>query len=121
MEKINNDTDYKGLMLKIDALMAKGSKNVSKNELEEIRKMALSAQEYERKKYVIEAPTTLTGMIEMKMFEMGLKQKDLAEKLNISEAKLSLIINGKQKPDIDFLKAVHSELHIDADFILEHA
>ena len=121
MEKINNETDYKNLMLRIDTLMAKGSNNVSKSELEEIRRMALAAQEYERKKYVIEAPTTLTGMIEMKMFEMGLKQKDLAEKLSISEAKLSLIINGKQKPDIDFLKAVHSELHIDADFILEHA
>jgi HTH-type transcriptional regulator/antitoxin HigA len=121
MEKINNDTDYKHLMLKIEALMARGSKNVSKNELEEIRKMALSAQEYESKKYIIEAPTTLTGMIEMKMFEMGYKQKALAEKLNISEAKLSLIMNGKQKPDIGFLKAVHSELHIEADFILEHA
>jgi len=120
MEKINNDTDYKNLMLRIDTLMAKGSHNVSKDELAEIRKMALSAQEYERKKYTIDAPTTLTGMIEMKMFETGLKQKGLAEKLNISETKLSLIMNGKQKPDIGFLKAVHSELHIDAGFILEH-
>jgi HTH-type transcriptional regulator/antitoxin HigA len=121
MEKINNDTDYKNLMLRIDTLMAKGSHNVSKNELAEIRKMALSAQEYERKRYAIDAPTTLTGMIEMKMFEIGIKQKSLAEKLNISEAKLSLIMNGKQKPDVYFLKAIHSELHIDANFILEHA
>jgi len=121
MEQINNDADYKSLMLKIEALMAKGSDKVTKNELEEIHKMALSAQEYETKKYIIEAPTTLMGMIEMKMFEMGLKQKVLAEKLNISEAKLSLIMNGKQKPDVDFLKAVHSTLHIDAGFILEHA
>lgn len=121
MEKINNDTDYKSLMLRIDMLMAKGSHNVSKNELAEIRKMALSAQEYEGKRYTIEAPATLTGMIEMKMFETGLKQKNLAEKLNISEAKLSLIMNGKQKPDVEFLKAVYSELHIAADFILEHA
>jgi HTH-type transcriptional regulator/antitoxin HigA len=121
MEKITNDTDYQHLMQRIDVLMNKGSKNVSQNELEEIRKMALSAQEYESKRYVIEAPTTLSGMIEMKMFEMGLKQKSLAEKLNISEAKLSLILNGKQKPDIEFLKSVYSELHIAADFILEHA
>jgi HTH-type transcriptional regulator/antitoxin HigA len=121
MKKITNDSDYKSLMLKIDTLMNKGSKNVSKRELEEIRTMALAAHEYESKQYVIEAPTTLPGMIEMKMFEMGLKQKALAEKLNISEAKLSLILNGKQKPDIEFLKSVYSELHIAADFILEHA
>jgi HTH-type transcriptional regulator/antitoxin HigA len=60
-------------------------------------------------------------MIEMRMFEMRLKQKDLAKKLKISDAKLSLIMNGKQKPDIDFLKAVHSELNVDAEFILRHA
>lgn len=55
------------------------------------------------------------------MFELKLKQKDLAEKLNVSNAKLSLIMNGKQKPDIAFLKAVHTQLQVDANFILEHA
>ena len=47
--------------------------------------------------------------------------EELAKKLNVSDTKLSLIMNGKQKPGIDFLKAVHSELNIDAEFILEHA
>lgn len=121
MKKINNDADYNKVMAKIDSLMAKGSKNVSQEELAEIRKWALSAQSYEQEKYIIEAPTTLSGMIEMRMFELKLKQKDLAEKLNISNAKLSLIMNGKQKPDIDFLKAVYTKLNVDAEFILEHA
>jgi HTH-type transcriptional regulator/antitoxin HigA len=101
--------------------MAKGSGSVSKEELADVRTLALSAQSYEQEKYVIEAPTTLTGMIEMRMFELRLKQKDLAKKLNVSNAKLSLIMNGKQRPDFDFLKAVHSELQVDAEFILEHA
>jgi len=121
MSKINNEADYDQVMAKIDSLMAKGSGNVTKDELVEIRSLALSAQAYEQNKYVIEAPTTLIGMIEMRMFEMKLKQKELAKKLNVSDAKLSMIMNGKQKPGIDFLKAVHSELKIDADFILEHA
>ncbi|MHB1178931.1 MAG: helix-turn-helix domain-containing protein [Daejeonella sp.] len=121
MKKIRNEGDYSNVMAKIDSLMAKGSENVSKEELTEIRKLALTAQEYEQEKYVIEAPSTLAGMIEMRMFEMRLKQKDLAKKLKISDAKLSLIMNGKQKPDIDFLKAVHSELKVNAEFILEHA
>ena len=115
------ETEYNQLMGKIDALMAKGSQNISKQELEELRLMALSAQAYEQSKYVIEAPTTLVGMIEMKMFEMKFNQKELAEMLNISTAKLSLIINGKQKADVSFLKAVHKHLNIDAGFALEHA
>jgi HTH-type transcriptional regulator/antitoxin HigA len=121
MKKINNDADYNQVMAKIDSVMNKGSDRVSRDELQEIRILALSAQAYEQTKYLIEAPTTLIGMIEMRMFEMKLKQKELAKKLNVSDAKLSLIMNGKQKPGIDFLKAVRSELNIDADFILEHA
>ncbi|BAU52766.1 transcriptional regulator [Mucilaginibacter gotjawali] len=117
---INDDSDYTTVMAKIDGLMAKGSNNVSKEELEEIRQLALAAQQYEQQKYIVEAPKTLTGMIEMKMYEMRLKQKSLAKKLKISDAKLSLILNGKQKPDVDFLKAVYTELKVDADFILQH-
>jgi HTH-type transcriptional regulator/antitoxin HigA len=119
-KKIDTENDYAAVMTKIDSLMSKGSENVSKEELVEIRALALAAQQYEQQKYVVAAPSTLSGMIEMRMYEMRLKQKDLAKKLNISDAKLSLIMNGKQKPDVDFLKAVHTELHVDAVFILQH-
>lgn len=121
MDKIKKEADYKLVMLEIDRLMAKGSKNVSLEELAEIRKLAISAQEYEQAKYVIEPPDSLIGMIEMRMYEMKLKQKDLADKLNISTTKLSLIMNGKQKADVEFLKSVHAELNVDAEFILKHA
>lgn len=121
MKEINNEADYHQVMAKIDSLMAKGSDKVSREELNEIRTLAQSAQRYEQSRYVVEAPTTLIGMIEMRMYEMKLKQRDLAKKLNVSDAKLSLIMNGKQKPGIDFLKAVHAQLNIDANFILEHA
>jgi hypothetical protein len=30
-------------------------------------------------------------------------------KLSMSDAKLSLIMNGKQKPGVDFLKAIHTQ------------
>ena len=121
MKEIKNDADYSQVMAKIDSLMEKGSDKVSKEELSEIRSLAQKAQSYEQAKYVIEAPNTIVGMIEMRMFEMKLRQRDLAQKLNMSDAKLSLIMNGKQKPGVDFLKAVHTQLNIDANFLLEHA
>jgi HTH-type transcriptional regulator/antitoxin HigA len=117
-KKIANETDYKSVMGKIDKLMSKGSANLSKTELSEIRKLALEAQQYEQVKFTIAAPTTLAGIIEMKMYEMRLKQKDLAKKLKVSDAKLSLIMNGKQKPDVEFLKSVHKQLHVNGDFLL---
>ncbi len=121
VNKIKSYAEYNSVVAKIDALMKKGSESVSAEELDEIKRLAITIQSYEQKKYVIDLPTTLVGMIEMKMYEFKLKQKDLAKQLNISTAKLSLIMNGKQKPDIAFLKSVHSQLNIDASFLLEHA
>jgi HTH-type transcriptional regulator/antitoxin HigA len=116
---IASESDYNTVMSKIDELMSKGSKNVSKGELAEIRRLALMAQAYEKKKYVIELPSTFAGLIEMKMYELSLKQTELAKKLHVSDTKLSLIMSGKQKPDVLFLKAVHEQLHVDANLLLE--
>ena len=49
---IINDSDYTKVMAKIDGLMTKGSENVSKEELKEIKQLALTAQEYEQQKYI---------------------------------------------------------------------
>jgi len=53
---ISNHSDYTTVMAKIDGLMAKGSGNVSKEELEEIGQLALAAQEYEQQKYALVSP-----------------------------------------------------------------
>lgn len=118
-KKIADEASYNSVMARIDKLMSKGSANVSKTELTEIRKLALAAQQYEQSRFHIKPPATLAGIIEMKMYEMKLKQKDLARKLKVSDAKLSLIMNGKQKPDVDFLKAVHKQLKVNGDFLLD--
>jgi HTH-type transcriptional regulator/antitoxin HigA len=57
----------------------------------------------------------------MKMYEMGLSHTELAKKLEVSDTKLSLIINGKQKPDVPFLKSIRRELHLDAGLLLDVA
>jgi HTH-type transcriptional regulator/antitoxin HigA len=116
---IEKETDYKNVMKKIDSLMSKGSNNVTKSELSEIRELALMAQAYEKQNFVIKPPSTLAGIIEMKMYEMRLKQTEVAQKLEVSNAKLSLIMNGKQRPDVAFLKSVHKQLHVDANLLLE--
>ncbi|WAC10465.1 helix-turn-helix domain-containing protein [Dyadobacter pollutisoli] len=114
------ESEYDKAMVEIDRLMRKGENNLSDFELGKIRTMALAAQAYELEHYYVEPPRTLEGMIELRMYEMKLKQKDLAKTLGVSGAKLSLILNGKQKPDIPFIKAVHTKLNVPADFILQH-
>ena len=117
--RILSDRDYEAVMTTIDKLMAKGSDKVSDDELFEIRKLALMAAEYEKEIYHIAVPSTLAGIIEMKMFEMHLNQKEMAKKLKVSSAKLSLILNGKQKPDVPFIKTAYEDLHVNADMLLK--
>ncbi|WP_162923477.1 helix-turn-helix domain-containing protein [Arachidicoccus soli] len=50
---------------------------------------------------------------------MNITQAKLVEIFNISTAKLSQILDGKRKPDVTFLKAVHEHLHIDGNLLLE--
>jgi HTH-type transcriptional regulator / antitoxin HigA len=116
---IGKDSEYKKVMKKIDVLMNKGSEHVTKSELNEIRELALMAQSYEKQNYTIKAPSTLAGVIEMKMYEMRLKQTEMAQKLQISNAKLSMIMHGKQKPDVAFLKSVHEQLYVDANLLFD--
>ena len=115
---INNKSDYNAVMKRIDVLMKKGEGNLIKKENTELRRLSIEAQAYEKSIYHIPAPSTIEGMIELRMYEMKLKQHQLAQKLGISNTKLSLILNGKQKMDLVFLKAVHSKLNVDAAFIL---
>jgi HTH-type transcriptional regulator/antitoxin HigA len=116
---IGNEKDYNSTMIKIDALMKKGESNLTKKEAEQLRTLALSAQSYEKSIYKIPTPKTLEGLIELKMYERKLKQKELAILLGVGEPKLSQIMSRKRKPDVAFLKAAHKHLGIDGNVLLE--
>ena len=119
--KIENGREYNATMKKIDALMKKGENNLTDAEANELRVLALAAQAYEKSIYTIAAPKTLEGIIELKMYEQKLKQKDLAKILGLGEAKVSQILNKKRPADVAFLKAAHERLGIDGNILLEYA
>jgi HTH-type transcriptional regulator / antitoxin HigA len=121
MKMIRSEAEYKKTMSAILELMNKGETNQTRADKSLLKSMALAAQEYEKKRFVISPPKTIEGMIELKMYERKLKQKDLARIMGLAEAKLSQILNGKRRPDVSFLKAAHQKLGIDASFLLVHA
>lgn len=119
--KIKNSKDYDIVMKRIDVLMKKGERKITSAEAKELQKLALAAQTYEKSIYTIPLPTTLEGLVELKMYERKLKQKDLAKILGLGEAKLSQILNKKRPADVHFLKAAHKHLGIDGNVLLEYA
>jgi len=118
---ITSDKAYQATMEKIDALMKISEAKLKPAQAAELRLLALAAQAYEKSMYTIPAPKTLQGLIEFKMYERKLKQKELAQLLDIAESKLSQILTGKRKPDVSFLKAAHEQLEIDGNVLLEYA
>jgi len=105
----------------IEILLKKGFKNLSVDELARLEALGNEVAVFEKEHYAIPAPESLTEMIELRMYELKLNQKSLAERMGISPAKLSLILNGKQEPDLFFLKQCRKVLNIPAEYILEFA
>jgi len=69
----------------------------------------------------IRQPKTLTEMLELKMYERKLKQKDLAALLGVSATRLSEVMQGKRKVNMDLAKRLYLKLGISPAFILEQA
>ena len=127
-EKIKDRTEYNEVMKRIEKLLQKstkngGFKNLPAKEAETLKKLSLMAEQYEDSIPLmpIKSPSTLTEMIRYKMFEMNLRQKQLAKILEISEARISELLTGKRKINIELAKKLHAKLNIDAHFILEVA
>jgi HTH-type transcriptional regulator/antitoxin HigA len=98
-----------------------GFEHLSAKESKELDEYTQLVNEYEKIHYSIPFPETLQGLIELKIYENKLKQKDLAKMLNITDTKLSEIIHKKRKPSVSFLKALHKVLGIDGNILLELA
>ena len=118
-KKIHNREVYELTMKEIDTLMKRGEENLDPKEMERLRILAEAAEDYEDTNEPLPVPSSLPDMIRLKMFQLKLKQHYTAKLLGVSEAKLSLIMSSKQKPDIYFVKALHEKLNLDANQILE--
>lgn len=109
---------YNLTLNEIERLMKKGEENLLPKELTRLRNLAEAAELYEDTNNPLPLPDSLPEIVRMRMFAMQLNQGYTAKLLGVSDAKFSMIMNGKQKPDIYFVKAIHDKLHVDAKQIL---
>jgi HTH-type transcriptional regulator / antitoxin HigA len=113
---ITNELELKTTFNQLDTLIANMGEDVEKQA--HARLLAEAIQSYEKEYVSFPLPTTLIGMIEFKMYEMKLKQRDLALILGIESSRVSEYLNGKRKINLEFAKKVHEKLGIDGNFIL---
>ena len=117
--KIKSKEAYELTMNEIDNLMKLGEDNLTNSQLQRLRILSEAAEIFEDTNDPLPLPDSLTAIIRMRMYQMQLNQSFVAKLLGVSDAKFSMIMNGRQKPDIYFIKAVHVKLKVDANRILQ--
>lgn len=127
-ENLKTRKEYDEAMQRIEKLLQKatsigGFDKLSQEDADSLAKLSLLAEQFEDSIPLmpIKTPSSLSEMIRFKMFEMNIKQKQLARILEISEARISELLSGKRKLNLELAKKLHSKLNIDAEFILERA
>ena len=122
IQSISNELEYQAALAAIEPFLQKGFDNLTVEEDEELARMTSLIEEYEAVHYPLPfKPKTLVEMLELKMFERKLKQKDLARVLQVTENRISEVMNGKRKVNMDLAKRLYLELNIDPHFILTHS
>jgi len=125
--KIRTAEEYKKVMQIIESYLSRateggGFQTLHPEEAEELRILSELAEAWEDSIPLmpVKPPQSLEEMIEYKMYQKKLKQKDLAAMLEIAPSFLSAVLNGKRKVNINLAKKLYLKLGIDADFILRN-
>ena len=73
--------------------------------------------DYEDVHYPIEKPT-LTDVLKLRMYEMGLSQSSLAAMLGMNQSKISEIMSGKSEPTLKQARTMVIKLDISPAIVL---
>ena len=119
MKKIT-ENEYRKAKERIEELLLLVDENTPEENinLQELVKLSDMVERYETVHYPVGTPS-LKDVIELRMFEMKLKQKDLAELLETNASRISEYLNGKRDITIEIARALHKKLNIDSDIILQ--
>lgn len=85
----------------------------------ELDKLSDLVADYEDIHYSME-PENLIEMVQLRMYQRKLKQKNLAELLETTPSRISEFLNGKLKLTFTFAQKLYNKLNIDADLILKY-
>ena len=119
MAKVKNEKQYQIILTRIEALMNIVNEDTSPNDPDyvELDLLADLAEEYEMEHYPVEQPD-LSDVLKLRMYEMQLTQRSLADLLGISAPRISDYLTGKSLPTLAIAKKMHHNLNIDANLIL---
>ena len=120
MAKIKNELQYFKSLELIEELVKVVGPDTSTDDKNFIELDLLSdlVAEYEETHKRRAAIPSLEFVIRLKMAEMGLNQKGLAELLDVSPSRISEYLSGKSEPTLKVARLLHEKLKIEPEVIL---
>ena len=119
MTRIESERQYEVAMARIEELLPLVSEDTpvyDKNSVE-LELLSNLVADYDDAHYPIEAPS-LINVLRLRMYEMNLSQKAMAQLIGISASRLNEILTGKREPTLKVARAICINLSIDAAIVL---
>ena len=119
MTRIESEKQYQAAMARIEELLPLVTENTPEDDIHSVELVLLSnlVADYDNEHYPIGAPS-LIDVLRLRMYEMNLTQKAMAELIGISASRLNEILTGKREPTLQVARAICINLSIDANIVL---
>lgn len=119
MARIQNELQYQSAMARIEELLKIVNNDTPVEDKDSVELVLLSelVADYEDVHYPIEKPT-LTDVLKLRMYEMGLSQSSLAAMLGMNQSKISEIMSGKSEPTLKQARTMVIKLDISPAIVL---
>jgi HTH-type transcriptional regulator/antitoxin HigA len=119
MAKIENINQYNWAVARVEALLPLVDDGMPKTAPERIELELLSGlvADYSEVHFSLGEPS-LNEVLKLKMFELGLTQKAMAEVIGVSPSRLCDYLSGKCEPTLRVAREICRKLDIDASIVL---
>ena len=110
---------YNTVMQRINELLTVVTDDTPEDDVRSVELVLLSnlVADYEDEHYPLSKPS-LTEILKLRMFEMGLSQSALASFLGMNQSKVSEIMSGKSEPTLKQARKMSQMLNISPAIVL---
>ncbi len=119
MTKIENEAQYDWALARVEQLLPITDEGTPLDDPNMIELVLLSnlVADYSDIHFAIGTPS-LVDIIKLRMYEMGLTQRGLAQLLGVSPSRVNDIVSGRSEPTFKMARDISQKLNIDPSVVL---
>ena len=119
MTRIENEKQYQAAMARIEELLPLVTEDTPDDDIHSVELVLLSnlVADHDDAHYPMSTPSR-ADILRLRMYEMQLTQKKMAELIGVSASRLNEILSGKREPTLKVARAIAVNLSIDASIVL---